>query len=212
MTQYPWQEFLSQWSQEILDSRFAQEMALLIPDDAQETRWLGYAGASEQQITAAEQRLKVQFPPSYRQFLAISNGWSVLNSFTGLLWPTDQIELLTKRDRHFMANWGQSDKEVPDSEYFVYGPEQDTFTLRKRYIRTALQISDPHYIGSGCLILNPQVVTADGEWEAWSFATWYPGAIRYRSFWELMQGEHKFFSFYVCIGSPTKDKLLCLYA
>jgi hypothetical protein len=33
------------------------------------------------------------------------------------------------------------------------------------------------------------VVTPDGEWEAWFFANWLPGANRYRSFWEMLQTE-----------------------
>ncbi|HEY3110361.1 MAG TPA: hypothetical protein VGL23_16490 [Chloroflexota bacterium] len=37
------------------------------------------------------------------------------------------------------------------------------------------------------------MVTPEGEWEAWFFANWYPGASRYRSFWELMQAEHASF-------------------
>jgi hypothetical protein len=33
------------------------------------------SGASEQQLFAAENRLKVKLPPSYRAFLSASNGW-----------------------------------------------------------------------------------------------------------------------------------------
>lgn len=47
--------------------------------------------------------------------------------------------------------------------------------------------------GSGLYLLNPRIVTAEGEWEAWFFAHWLPGANRYRSFWELMQGEYQNF-------------------
>ena len=42
-------------------------------------------------------------------------------------------------------------------------------------------------------LLNPMVVTPEGEWEAWMFAHWLPGARRYRSFWELMGGEYRMF-------------------
>ena len=27
-------------------------------------------------------------------------------------------------------------------------------------------------------LLNPEIRTADGEWEAWVFANWFPGARR----------------------------------
>lgn len=39
------------------------------------------------------------------------------------------------------------------------------------------------------LLLNPEVVFEDGEWEAWYFATWLPGAMRFRSFADLMRYE-----------------------
>ncbi|MER6977287.1 hypothetical protein [Streptomyces carpinensis] len=42
-------------------------------------------------------------------------------------------------------------------------------------------------------LLNPCVVTSDGEWEAWYLAHWLPGAVRYRSFWDLMNDEYKSF-------------------
>jgi HEAT repeat protein len=43
-------------------------------------------------------------------------------------------------------------------------------------------------------LLNPQVITKNGEWEAWFFANWLPGAHRYRSFQELMQGQYTSFA------------------
>jgi len=52
-----------------------------------------------------------------------------------------------------------------------------------------LTISEPG--DSAIFLLNPEVVDANGEWEAWFFANWYPGAARYRSFWDLMQEELK---------------------
>lgn len=42
---------------------------------------------------------------------------------------------------------------------------------------------------SAVYLLNPEVRTPSGEWEAWFFANWNPGACRYRSFWEMMQRE-----------------------
>ena len=36
------------------------------------------------------------------------------------------------------------------------------------------------------LLLNPARLGRDGEWEAWDFATWYPGAYRYPSFGALL--------------------------
>jgi len=46
---------------------------------------------------------------------------------------------------------------------------------------------------SAVYLLNPQVISADGEWEAWFFANWLPRAHRYRSFQEMMEAHfHQF--------------------
>ena len=42
-------------------------------------------------------------------------------------------------------------------------------------------------------VLNPLVVAPDGEWEAWRFANWIPGAERFPSFELLMRAEHALF-------------------
>jgi hypothetical protein len=78
---------------------------------------------------------------------------------------------------------------VPDAEYFDYDETQAA--LRDEYLQTALEISED--TGDGVCLLNPQVVFPDGEWEAWFFAHWIPGAHRYRSFWDLMQAERQGF-------------------
>ena len=78
---------------------------------------------------------------------------------------------------------------IPDEDYFVYGEHQKE-VFRLEYLQTALEISDS--IESAVYLLNPQVVTVDGEWEAWFLASW-EGARRYRSFWEMMQDEHRRF-------------------
>ena len=40
-------------------------------------------------------------------------------------------------------------------------------------------------------LLNPKVKTSNGEWEAWNFANWYPGAYRYPSFRSMVLNTHK---------------------
>jgi len=76
---------------------------------------------------------------------------------------------------------------VSDDDYFVYGPEQDCCKFRIEYWRESLAISG--WGDSAIYLLNPNVVTPEGEWEAWFFANWNPGAVRYRSFWDLMQSD-----------------------
>src|SRR5260370_1627387 len=53
-----------------------------------------------------------------------------------------------------------------------------------------VQISD---VGDGVYLLNPQAVAPDGEWEAWFFANWVPGARRYPSFAHLLLRDYAAF-------------------
>ena len=64
--------------------------------------------------------------------------------------------------------------------------------MREEYLRTALQVGDDP-VGDGVVLLNPRVVTPEGEWEAWFHAAWIPGAHRYRTFAGLMRAEYASF-------------------
>ena len=190
-----WQPFLKQWSQEALS---AAEYTDDLPAEAIEAQWLGKAGATEGQIAEAETRLGITFPPSYREFLAVTNGWYQMAAYsatsTGNLWPTVEVDWFCVRNQYwidcYVTPYGNDPLPMaPDSQYFVYGAEQDgSLSLRLEYLQTALEVSDA---GDGIYLLNPKVVTAEGEWEAWFFANWIPGAVRYRSFREMMQEQYK---------------------
>ncbi|WP_329450816.1 hypothetical protein OG894_12620 [Streptomyces sp. NBC_01724] len=94
-----------------------------------------------------------------------------------------------------MTVWSEADgagARVADEEYFVYGEAQAPFLLRPEYVPHTLKISHTPE-ATEVYLLNPCVVTADGEWEAWFVAHWLPGAVRYQSFWDLMNDEYRRF-------------------
>lgn len=209
MTSFEWESFLQQWSQEILESMKEDQLAQL-PQEAIASCWLGYPGATEQQICQVESRLGVRLPPSYREFLKVTNGWRQTTSFIRRLWSTEGIERFALRHQKWIdafTNHHESTQvsfehaieldelweppTIADEEYFDYGKDQDCSKLRVEYLKTAIEISD---VGeSSIYLLNPQVVTEDGEWEAWFFGDWLPGADRYRSFREMMEAEYQNF-------------------
>ncbi len=189
MATFQWRELMARWSEDILNSRLASQMSYLITPAAVAARWLGYSGATEEQIAAAEARLGIRFPPSYRSFLGLSNGWSVLTYFTGQLWSTDRVAWFRERNQEWIAiltEFGEED--MSDADYAIYGPGQNTESMRTQYLRTALEISNPDYRDSHVYLLNPEIVTTEGEWEAWRLAA--ESCRRYRSFWEMMQAEY----------------------
>lgn len=194
-----WPGLMSQWNTDLLAD---DEIRANLPPDAIASGWLGYPGASEEQLAALEERLGVALPPSYRAFLAYSNGWRATGPFIPAIWSTEQVEWFAVRNQDTIDAWldgerytGREPDPVPDEEYLDYGGAHGSAegAMRSEYLQTALEISDREEAGTAIYVLNPQIVTPAGEWEAWFFAHWVPGATRYRSFWELMVAEHASF-------------------
>ncbi|HLY25044.1 MAG TPA: SMI1/KNR4 family protein, partial [Aggregatilineales bacterium] len=76
MPTYNWKPFLEQWSSELIGAD--QEDVRRLPAEMVASGWLGNPGASEEQIAALEARLGLTLPPSYSQFLAVTNGWRLV--------------------------------------------------------------------------------------------------------------------------------------
>jgi hypothetical protein len=189
---FEWQDLLTRWNAALLAW---PEIARLVPADVLRRRGLGFPPATDAQIAAADARLGTTLPPSYQRFLAVSNGWRHTGTFIDRLWGADEVDWFRVRNRQWIDAWTTTPfgpyPPVADEDYFVYGPEQDSTAVRVAYLETAHEVSD---VGDSAIyLLNPQVVTPEGEWEAWCFATWLPGAARYRSFWALMADEYESF-------------------
>jgi hypothetical protein len=192
MVVFGWRSFLERFSHDLLAN---EQIRSTLPPDVVASGWLGFDPATKSGITALEQRLGVTLPPSYREFLEVTNGWRCISPFVYRLWSTADVTWLSERhQRDIIDPWLKESETyaTSDDEYFVYGDDQDTVNLRPEYLRTALEISD--YGDAAIYLLNPKVVSVYGEWEAWMLASWLPGASRYRSFRELLEAEYRGFA------------------
>ena len=196
-----WKGFLKQWDQDILtilkksQEKFHGKCYYSdLAKEALEKGCLSFPGAQEKEIIEIENRLNMKLPPSYRDFLKETNGWRQLgfDGEDGRIFSIQEIELFSVKYKTSFEEWlsgyGDYSPEIPDELYFVYGPEQDTVNIRNEYLKTALAISE--HVDSAVYLLNPQVRTSDGEWESWFFCYDLPGAMRYRSFQAMMEGEY----------------------
>ncbi|PJJ47906.1 SMI1/KNR4 family protein [Hymenobacter chitinivorans] len=186
-----WTELLQQISRELLaDPDFhTGNLASMVTPEQRQIQWLGAPGATEEELSALETRLHTTLPPSYRAFLQASNGFGPLDYFIWRLKPSAEVDWLVKTEADLVERWEidvETVPSVPDEEYFIYGDEQNDVQVRGEYFRGLLLISD--WGDAGFLALNPDV-QHQGEWEAWHFANWIPGAARYRSFAELVQAH-----------------------
>lgn len=183
METFDWLPFLRQWSEEMLD---VAEYVDDLPQEAVETRWLGFPGATEEQLKEAEERLGAVLPPSYRDFLKVSNGWRQPDAFwpsnAGSLWSIQQVDWFSVRNQDWIDAYAepyQADNERP---------------VFMEQLQATLEISDT---GDGVYLLNSKVISQESEWEAWFFANWVPGEQKYRSFWEMMQAKYQSWKSYL---------------
>jgi hypothetical protein len=151
--------------------------------------WPGSPAAPEEELLAAEKRLKSNLPPSYRAFLSASNGWSQTSRAVPVLRPVERIRWFGREHAEWVRAYQEPmqgiDPPVLDEGYFNYSLEDLGFDVGQLgYTLCVSEVGD-----SAVLLLNPMVVWPDGEWETWFFADWLPGAARYYSFADWMSHE-----------------------
>ena len=156
---------------------------LLYYKEKVKNNWLGFEGASEAQILKRESELNIKLPASYREFLKTSNGFEQISIFVGKLMPVEEIDWLAKKDEEFIQImteiFEKVDEKEDDERYNIYGENQSSVHFRMKHLFESLMVS--HWTDGATILLNPAVRFGD-EWEAWIYASWYPGAHRYRSF------------------------------
>ena len=155
----------------------------LLEGDRVEDRGSSETENASQQLAEAEARLGISLPLSFRRFLlrpqraaSVGEGGDAcaLRSLEELCWARDDAELLA-----FMAAWDEGASAAPEVSEAEHRATDDPAIFRRAFVDGALLIS---HVGAGFLLLNPAVVGSDGEFEAWHFAPWYPGAARWPNF------------------------------
>lgn len=179
-----WRSFLVRWSQEWADAQDPDAPASerhVRDEEPVRTRWLGFPPASEERIRALEERLGHRLPPSYRTFLAVSDGWRHAGGFVWLLAGTDAVR------RHEDA--------AGLAEYFPGDPDDDPTpedVLLAGMWERALQLdveSDAVYV-----LLDPGDVDDAGEWAVYCYASWRASPPeRYASFGAFMEAMYREF-------------------
>jgi hypothetical protein len=185
---HDWDRWLDEWQHQLLE-RYDPTKAdafrdPLVTGEVLASRRLAMPGATEAQVAALEARLGARLPPSYRSFLLSANGFLQPGIIVPRLLGTDEVSWLRDVDPETIAAWTAGVDLDPESS------APDTF---ERSLPHTLRVSARETIGTAMYLLNPDVIDADGEWEAWFFAHWSPGVSRYPSFRALMQQEQKDF-------------------
>ncbi|RZL01439.1 MAG: SMI1/KNR4 family protein [Hymenobacter sp.] len=187
-----WQGLLAKVSEKIVSEKIFQSEDFSTKTQ-RAANWVGKPGATEAEIRGLEQRLLCTLPPSYRSFLATSNGFGPISPFIYDLYSTAEVDWLMNVEPELVDRWEEDptpadNPALADEEYLRYDDQRIEGILKPTHLRQCLMISN--WGDAGFLALNP-AQQHEGEWEAWHFANWMPGAQRYRSFAELMQSSYR---------------------
>ncbi|MFW6640856.1 SMI1/KNR4 family protein [Nocardiopsis algeriensis] len=174
-----WRSYLAGYSADMLRVMDEEEILALLDEKEDSTGagehptpWLGFDGATEEQIEALEERLGTRLPPSYRSFLAASDGWNVMGAFVYSLHGTSSVGWM----RDLGSDWGLGEHHLKKEG--MVGP--------------TLLVSDE--TDAQYWLLDAGDVSPDGEWAAYIWASWYPGlGERHGSFAELVAAERASF-------------------
>ncbi|WP_416981298.1 SMI1/KNR4 family protein [Streptomyces sp. T028] len=180
-TGFDWRSFLLEWSGEWADSLPDDETRGEDDEVARQARWLGFPPASEERIAAMEGRLGRRMPPSYREFLQVSDGWRHAGGFVWLLAGTED------------ARWHNDESGLADmfEEYLDddAGPEERReVDIWRRGLQLDVESDITH------VLMDPEDVDEDGEWAVYTWASWRAEPPeRHASFLEFMREMHREF-------------------
>ncbi|APS19106.1 cell wall assembly protein [Streptomyces sp. Tue 6075] len=158
-TEFTWGPFLRDWSGEWADSATDDVPYDRADEAARQDRWLGFPAAPEERIAALEERLGRRLPPSYREFLAVSDGWRHAGGFITLLagtaearWHDDASGLAAMFEEYLDDD--PAPEELRDVEVWRRGLQLDVE-------------SDATHV-----VLDPEDVDENGEWAVCTWASW----------------------------------------
>ncbi|WP_432041806.1 SMI1/KNR4 family protein [Streptomyces cadmiisoli] len=171
---FNWPEFLGRWQEEWVPREDEGGDQTVVS--------LGRPGADEAEIAAAEERLERRLPPSYRRFLAASDGWHV-DETAGVYQLGGAADIDWFRDPYDMT--ALYEESLADS------PREEDILLAGMWQR-ALQLetdSDMSYA-----LLDPGDSGQDGEWALYVFRAWSGELpVRYPSFRAYMEAMYRGF-------------------
>ncbi|MBC6111815.1 SMI1/KNR4 family protein [Pedobacter fastidiosus] len=126
-------------------------------DEQIESKWLGNAPASPEEIKQLEEKLQIILPKDYKAFLAITNGFKTPNeNIEPSFEKTDQVGFLKDIDPEIIEVWINNDELL------------DVAIKLSRSIVVG-GINEEQYF----LLVPP--LLENGGWEYWKFASWIPG-------------------------------------
>ncbi|KKD05649.1 SMI1/KNR4 family protein [Streptomyces sp. WM6386] len=176
---FDWHEFLGRWQKEWVPRDDVDEEE---DEDGGQTAGPSRPGADEAVIGAAEERLGRRLPASYREFLAVSDGWHV-DQTAGVYQLGGAADIDWFRDPYDMTPLYE--------ENLGDNPRKEDVLLAGMW-RRALRLETDSDMSNA--LLDPGDTDEDGEWALYVYQGWGGELpVRYPSFRAYMEAMYRGF-------------------
>ncbi|MFF9817695.1 SMI1/KNR4 family protein [Streptomyces sp. NPDC014006] len=181
---FNWRYFLGRWQEEWVprEDEDAEDQDGEDEDGARTFAALGAPGADQAAIAAAEERLGRLLPPSYREFLAVSDGWRV-----------EQTAGIYRLGGAADIDWFQDPYDLTPlyEENLGDDPRREDVLLAGMW-RRALRLETESDMSHA--LLDPGDTDEDGEWALYVYKGWSGETPdRYPSFRAYMEAMYRSF-------------------
>ncbi|WP_053971756.1 SMI1/KNR4 family protein [Mangrovimonas sp. ST2L15] len=126
-----------------------------------ENKWLGIKPALKTDIELTEKKLKVKLPIDYKQFLLITNGFSLPNNVEPTFEPIEKIDFLKNIDDFLVKVWNQEGVS-------------DIGQQLEQGILVGGSMEEQYF-----LLIPPK--TDLENWKYWKFSSWQPGEVEFKN-------------------------------
>ncbi|WP_280458824.1 SMI1/KNR4 family protein [Nocardia carnea] len=183
-TPQQWRDFLRDHGALFLRTANEYQRPYLDPEQVA-TGWMGRAAATENSIAAAERRLGVRFPPTYRSFLLASDGWDGVGGWVSVVWPCAEIYWLrdSESGQDLIEVYTEVEQETLEKQG-VAEPDEEKLSL---LFGRALAVAE----GEDFWLFDPTETGPNGEWPAYLFTPKYGELEQFGSFSALFHDDRR---------------------
>ncbi len=197
-----WRDLLSAMNQLVLECGLSEE----VPEDVLKRGWLGEPPAAEEAIAAAELRLGLTLPPSFKAFYRVSNGWHWPHPDVRMILAVEGIERLGDSNNkniaafvdgslyqlYYMTKGHEAAERLGHHAASELGlevaaellPPDDP--LRNVAAMVEISLEEPP-MSEALMLLDPTNASADGEMQVLLSSNWTVGLPSEGNFWEFMK-------------------------
>jgi hypothetical protein len=143
----------------------------------------------EKRLDEAEARLGIRLPSDYVAFMRLAHdNWPITAlSFDDRFLSLKEVDFFLACYPMKLVGWMQDREAIADLEQVaIYGAKQRPELFCSKHLAASIAITS--HLSSGVYLLNSKIQQSEA-WEAWVLDAHFPGAMRFPTFFALVEYE-----------------------